>query len=143
MPTRASVVEFLEHRQRAWTARDPVMLGNTHAENGTVQSPIFSTLTGRPAITDAYRALFHIFTDWRLTASPAIIDGTRVAEPFTVTATHTGSFMGLEATGRHFEIHGMLVFELTPEPLIAEERRIYDFTGLLIQVGVLRGKPAF
>ena len=26
--------------------------------------------------------------------------------------------------------------------LIAEERRIYDFTGLLMQVGVLKGKPA-
>jgi hypothetical protein len=26
--------------------------------------------------------------------------------------------------------------------LIAHERRIYDFTGLLIQLGILRGKPA-
>jgi hypothetical protein len=25
--------------------------------------------------------------------------------------------------------------------LIADERRIYDFTGLLIQLGVLRSKP--
>ncbi|MBP1606970.1 MAG: hypothetical protein H6Q08_2344, partial [Acidobacteria bacterium] len=26
---------------------------------------------------------------------------------------------------------------------IAEERRIYDFTGLLTQIGVLRAKPGF
>jgi hypothetical protein len=26
--------------------------------------------------------------------------------------------------------------------LIAHERRIYDFTGLLLQIGVLRAKPA-
>lgn len=26
--------------------------------------------------------------------------------------------------------------------LIQEEQRIYDFTGLLIQVGVLKSKPA-
>jgi hypothetical protein len=26
--------------------------------------------------------------------------------------------------------------------LIASERRIYDFTGLLVQLGVLRAKPA-
>jgi hypothetical protein len=26
--------------------------------------------------------------------------------------------------------------------LIAHETRIYDFTGLLVQVGVLRAKPA-
>lgn len=143
MLPRDAVVEFLAHRQRAWTARDPVALGLTHAENGTVHSPIFSTHSGRQAITDAYRSLFHTFTDWRLVTSPAIIDDNRVAEPFGVTATHTGPLMGLEATGRHFEVHGMLVFELTPDVLIADERRIYDFTGLLIQVGVLRGKPAF
>jgi hypothetical protein len=27
------------------------------------------------------------------------------------------------------------------EGLIAHERRVYDFTGLLIQLGVLRSKP--
>jgi hypothetical protein len=26
--------------------------------------------------------------------------------------------------------------------LVAHERRIYDFTGLLVQLGVLRAKPA-
>jgi hypothetical protein len=26
--------------------------------------------------------------------------------------------------------------------LIVHERRYYDFTGLLIQIGILRGKPA-
>lgn len=33
------------------------------------------------------------------------------------------------------------LFEMK-DGLIAQERRYYDFTGLLMQLGVLRGKPA-
>jgi hypothetical protein len=32
--------------------------------------------------------------------------------------------------------------EMDAEGLIATERRFYDFTGLLVQVGILRAKPA-
>jgi hypothetical protein len=49
--------------------------------------------------------------------------------------------MGLPGSGRAFDIEGVRVFEMK-DGLIAHERRYYDFTGLLIQLGVLRGKPA-
>ena len=35
---------------------------------------------------------------------------------------------------------GVLVFELR-DGKITHERRLYDFTGLLVQVGVLKAKP--
>jgi hypothetical protein len=143
MPDREAVLAFLGERQRAWAARDPEALGRSHAEDGTVRSPIFATLQGRAAITEGYRSLFRSFTDWHLSSRPPVIDSQRVAQPFDVTATHTGTLLGFEPTGRRFEIHGVLLFTLTPDCLIAEEQRIYDFTGLLIQVGVLRGKPTF
>ena len=63
-----------------------------------------------------------------------------MAEPFTVSATHVGEFMGLAGCGRRFEIQGVQLFEMR-EGLIARERRYYDFTGMLIQLGVLRSKP--
>ena len=143
MPDRDAVIAFLAERQRGWVARDAEALGRSHAEDGIVRSPIFATVQGRAAITDAYRSLFRSFTDWQLSARPPVIDSQRVAQPFDVTATHTGTLLGFDPTGRRFEIHGVLLFTLTPECLIAEEQRIYDFTGLLIQVGVLRGKPTF
>jgi len=143
MPDRDAVVAFLDERQRAWVARDADALGRTHAADGTVRSPIFATLQGRAAITEGYRSLFRSFTDWRFASRTPVIDDLRVAQPFDVTATHTGTLLGFEPTGRKFEIHGILLFTLTPDCLIAEEQRIYDFTGLLIQVGVLRGKPTF
>jgi hypothetical protein len=49
--------------------------------------------------------------------------------------------MGLAGTRKKLEIQGVRLFEMR-ENLIARERRYYDFTGMLIQLGVLRGKPA-
>jgi SnoaL-like polyketide cyclase len=57
------------------------------------------------------------------------------------TSDADAEFMGLPGSGRAFDIEGVRVFEMK-DGLIDFERRYYDFTGLLIQLGVLRGKPA-
>jgi len=139
--TRADILRFFEARQANWRARDADGLADSHAAEGTVSSPMFGTLKGRPAIRDAYGSLFSIFPDWDLTAEEPLIDGVRVAQPFAVTATHVGEFMGLAGTNRRFQIQGVRLFDIA-DGRIQHERRMYDFTGLLIQVGVLRGKPA-
>jgi hypothetical protein len=64
-----------------------------------------------------------------------------VAQPFSATATLEGEFMGLPATHRRCQIEGVRLYEMK-NGLIQVERRMYDFTGLLIQVGVLKSKPA-
>ena len=101
---------------------------------------IFSKVHGRDAIRRSYESLFQAFPDWAMEVEPLLIDGDRVAVPFTARATHAGRFMGLDGTGRRFELHGVLVMELR-DGLITGERRHYDFTGLLIQLGVLKSKP--
>jgi len=134
--------EFFDAQEEHWRARDPVKLAGGHAEDGLIISPIFGTVTGRPAIRASYESLFTIFPDWDYRADHILIDlnGASVAEPFTATATHVGEFMGLAGCGRRFEIQGVRLFEMR-DGLIARERRYYDFTGMLIQLGVLRGKP--
>ena len=82
-----------------------------------------------------------MFPDWTYTGDPVMVDGLRVAQPFQVEATHGGDFMGVPGTGRRVEIQGVRVFEMR-DGLIGFEQRHYDFTGLLIQAGILRGKPA-
>jgi steroid delta-isomerase-like uncharacterized protein len=137
---RQDVETLFERRQEAWNRRDPEALTADHAENGTIVSPIFRTVQGRAEILESYRSLFTRFPDWTLTGEALLIDGTRVAQPFKVEATHAGDFMGMPGSGRRFDIEGMLLFEMQ-DGLIAYERRYYDFTGLLIQLGVLRSKP--
>ena len=135
-------IEAFFERQRAhWRARDPEGLANGHTEDGVLVSPIFRTLTGRAEILASYRRLFLVFPDWDYRAGDRLVDGARVAEPFVVTATHVGEFMGFAGTGRRFEIQGVRLFQMR-DALIAHERRYYDFTGMLMQLGVLKGKPA-
>jgi steroid delta-isomerase-like uncharacterized protein len=140
--TREETLAFFARRQDAWRRRDPVALALAHAEDCTVESPIYSTVKGKDAIQKSYESLFQSFPDWDHVNDPALIDGDRVAQPFTARATHVGKFMGLEGTGRRCEVRGVMLMDMK-DGLIAQERRIYDFTGLLMQVGVLRGKPGF
>jgi steroid delta-isomerase-like uncharacterized protein len=139
--TRDEIVALLTRRAEAFAARDVEALANTHAQHGTVYSPIFTTLRGRAQILESYRSLFRIFPDWTYEPDEPLIDGDRVAVPFTVQATHVGEFMGIEGTGRRFAVQGVQIFTMD-HGYIAEDVRIYDFSGLLIQVGILRTKPA-
>ena len=43
-------------------------------------------------------------------------------------------------TGRFFDFPCVLLFDIE-NGLIARERRIYDFTGLAVQVGAIKAKP--
>jgi predicted ester cyclase len=139
--TRDEIMAFLSGQRDAWRRRDPVALALGHSEDCTIVSPMFATVRGRDAIRKSYESLFQSFPDWNFSDDESFIDGDRVAVPFTARAMHVGRFMGLDGTGRHFEIEGVLLMDLR-DGVIAAERRIYDFTGLLIQCGVLRGKPA-
>jgi steroid delta-isomerase-like uncharacterized protein len=138
--TREDIAAFVETHAEAFSRHDPVTLASHHALDGVVVSPIFATVRGRPAIEDSYRALFTAFPDWTFHVEDVIIDGRKLVVLFKTTATHTSDFFGLPGTNKRFEISGARCITLE-DGLIAHERRIYDFTGLLIQVGVLRAKP--
>ena len=138
--TNDEIRDFFRAQQEHWRARDVDKLAGGHEEDGVLISPIFRTLSGRPAIRASYKSLFEIFPDWDYRSEQLLIDAPNAAEPFTVSATHVGEFMGLEGCGRRFEIQGVRMLEMG-DGLIARERRYYDFTGMLIQLGVLRSKP--
>ena len=139
--TRDDVRRLFSERQEAWTRRDANALAASHAETGVVTSPMFARVSGRDAIQASYRALFDSFPDWTLTQGEPLVDGDRVAVPFEATATHLGEFMCLPGSGRRFDIQGVMLYALS-DGLIVDERRAYDFSGLLIKLGVLRAKPA-
>jgi steroid delta-isomerase-like uncharacterized protein len=139
--TRDDALKFFSLQQDDWNARDPVALAHGYSEDGTIISPIFRTVQGMPAILESYRATFETFPDWEYRGQELLVDGDNIAQPFIVHATHTEEFMGLPGSGRKFDIQGVRLFKMK-DGLIAYERRYYDFTGLLIQLGILRGKPA-
>jgi steroid delta-isomerase-like uncharacterized protein len=140
--TRDAIRAFFADRQVEWKRRDADALAKGYTEHCEVYSPMFGNLRGRQQIGEAFHSLFRVFPDWDLRLEDLLIDEHRVAQIFAVTATHVGEFMGLPGTNRRFEIHGVRLCTMTEDGLIQHERRLYDFTSLLIQVGVLRSKPA-
>jgi steroid delta-isomerase-like uncharacterized protein len=140
--TRDDLQAILERYMDTWQRRDPPAIARCHAENGVVESPMYATLRGRRAIEDAYRAFFSSFPDAMSTVNAIVIDPPRIAVFTTVNATHTNDFFGLPGTNRRIEFKHSRLFEMDGNGLVALERRIYDFTGVLVQIGVLRAKPA-
>jgi steroid delta-isomerase-like uncharacterized protein len=120
---------------------DPGALAALYAVNCVVESPLFGSLQGRAAVEESYRRWFRIFPDVHFHPESTIIDPPSVAIMTRNTATHEGDLLGLSPTGRQVEFRTLRLITLE-DGLIATERRIYDFTGLLVQLGVLRAKPA-
>jgi hypothetical protein len=54
--------------------------------------------------------------------------------------TNSGGFMGMAPTGKRFSFAAVLICTMR-DGLIAHEQRIYDFTGFLLEIGVLKARP--
>lgn len=139
--SRDEVLAVIKRREEAWKARDPGMLAATHAENGTVVSPFGGVQEGRAEIDRIYRLWFSAFPDIVFHQDDLLIDGDRAVLVGRMAATHAGDFFGLAPSGRQFEAQIAFVLKFA-DGAVQEERRIYDFTGLLVQVGVLKAKPS-
>lgn len=139
--TRDEISALFDRRQEAVNRRDIDVLAALHAESGVVESLMAGTVKGRAAIGDVYRAWFKAFPDVVMATDHLVIDGNRAALVINASGTDIGGFMGLPPTGRAFRLP--IVYLLTLESgQIVHERRIYDFTGLLVQIGVLKAKYA-
>jgi uncharacterized protein (TIGR02246 family) len=139
--TREEIFALFARREAAWRRRDAAALAADHAPDGTVVSPTGGVLEGRAEIERIYRVWFVAFPDLMFTTEDLLVDDDRAALLCRVTGSHAGEFFGMAPTGRRIEVAGAFIFRFEHD-LIVHERRILDFTGLLIQVGVLRAKPA-
>ena len=104
-------------------------------------SPTGGVLEGREEIERVYRVWMKAFPDLVITVTDLLIDGDRVVQILDVAGTHAGEFLGLPPTGRRLQVVGAFIYTMK-DNLIVHERRILDFTGVLVQVGVLKAKPA-
>jgi steroid delta-isomerase-like uncharacterized protein len=140
--TRDVLQGIAERYIDAWQRRDPGAIAQFHAPDGVAESPIYATLRGRKAIEEASRAFFTSFPDATIVVDALIVDAPRLAMFTTVNATHVNEFFGMAGTNRRIEFSNARLMQTDEQGLITHERRIYDFTGLLVQIGILRAKPA-
>jgi predicted ester cyclase len=137
--TRDEIVAMFDQRQQAFRRRDAIAVASFHAPDGTLESPMAGRVTGRLAIAQVYEAWFSGFPDLEVSKWELLVDGDRVIQLLTLEGTDNGGFMGLPPTGKAF--HLTVVVNCTvKDDLIVSCRTIYDFTGLLMQIGVLKAK---
>ena len=139
--TREALAELFTQLNEAANRHDADAVAQAYAENSVVESPIGGgAVVGRKAQAQMLRALFRGIPDVTFTVDEMLIDGNRVAQVGWFRGTDTGNFMGLPSTGKPFNLP-IVVLSTIEDGLIVRERRIYDFTALLVQLGLLKAKP--
>ncbi len=119
---------------------DANVIAADFTDDGVVESPSLGIQRGRQAIAQGYARWFAAFSDMELFIDSVVAEGDQAAVIFRLTGTHQGEFMGLPPTGKRIEFL-FVALQRFENDKIARERRIYDFSGLLIKLGVLRVKP--
>jgi steroid delta-isomerase-like uncharacterized protein len=138
--TRDEVLAFFDRWLVAMNQQDVVSFTALYAPDCVVESPTAGTVRGRAAVGEVSRAWFRAFPDLKVSLEDVIIDGEQMAEVFIFAGTDSGGFMGVPPTGKPFRVP-LVHINTLKDGLIQQERRIYDFTGLLVQIGVLKAKP--
>lgn len=139
---RTNLERLTDRYLTAMNRHDPRALAALYAPECRVDSPLFSALQGVAAIEDSYKQWFTIFPDVEFNSESTIVDPPHASVTTLNTATHEGELFGLPATHKTVEFRSVRIVTVNEAGLIVAERRIYDFTGLLVQLGVLRAKPA-
>jgi steroid delta-isomerase-like uncharacterized protein len=138
--TREEIVGFFERRQGLYDNLDAPALAADYAADAVIESPSAGIHTGRAAAERSLRAVFGAFLDMKVKMDGLVIDGDRVAQALSIEGTHIGEFMGVPPSGKPFRLTAVFGYELEAGQIV-RERRIYDFTGLLVQIGMLKAKP--
>jgi steroid delta-isomerase-like uncharacterized protein len=139
--TRQQVEALFARRDAALARHDLHTITALYADDAVVQSPTAGgTVTGRKAIDEVTRAWFAGFPDVTFTREELVVEGERAVWIGEVRGTDTGGFMGLAPTNKPFRLPMVMVHRLR-DGAIVHEQRIYDFSGMLIQIGVLKARP--
>ena len=138
--TYDAIVAFFDRRQGAYENLDAARLGADYTDDCIVDSPTGGTHSGRVAAEKVLRTVFDAFLDLKVRSEKLIVDGNRIAQVLSLEGTDLGGFLGLPPTGKIFRLPAVFLYELNGLQIV-RERRIYDFTGMLVQIGILKAKP--
>ena len=140
--TREEIGALFTRWQEAMADHDLDALAAVYAKDCVVESPMAAgTVQGREANAQIHRAFFDAFPDITFNLQELLIDGDRIVQIGTLTGTDTGGLMGMVPSGKPVVIP-IVYFSKVDNGEIVYERRVYDFTGMLVQIGVLKARPA-
>ena len=139
--TRADIASCSNHESRPSTTMTCTRSAPLYADDAVVESPLGVCTRAAPQSAGVVDVFLAALSDATFTGDHLIIDGDRVVQVFTLSGTDTGGLMGMAPSGRPAQLPMVIVCRVA-DGLVVHERRIYDFTGMLVQIGVLKAKPA-
>lgn len=142
--TTDDIRRFCTEYTRSWERKDIPALLACYTEHCEIVSPIFNLIRGQAQLEASFRDLFRAFSDFQIDTDDIVVESEphdRAVILFRAFLTHRGEIFGMAGTGRRFEVRGAFVFTFE-NGRIAKDSRLYDFTGMLMQLGVLRAKTA-
>jgi steroid delta-isomerase-like uncharacterized protein len=138
--TRDAIAAIFNRRRAAYDRQDAAALAADYSVDCVIESPSGGVHHGRTAAEQVLRAVFDAL-DVKMHQDALLIDGDSVAQILNIEGIDDGQFLGLPPTGKSFRVPAVFLYDLK-DGQIVRERRIYDFTGVLMQVGLLKAKPA-
>jgi steroid delta-isomerase-like uncharacterized protein len=93
-----------------------------------------SEINGREELKSFIRDIRRGLPDLKLTIDDQLVDGEKSCTCFTLTGTHREEYLGIPATQRQVEIHGIVVSRYQANRII-EEWEILDQLSLINQLG--------
>jgi len=84
---------------------------------------------------EAYVAIKKAFPDITVTIEDTVVEGDKIAARYTLRGTHRGEFMGIQPTGKTFEMSEIAIVR-TEGGRLAESWAMPDFILLLQQLGM-------
>jgi steroid delta-isomerase-like uncharacterized protein len=134
--TREQIIEANRATFDAWNAHDPDAVAAVFALDAVIRdvgSP--EVLRGREAIRARAADLLTAFPDFHLRQLDLIVGEDANADRWEATGTHSGPFLGMEATGQRIRVEGATFSRFDADGLVVEDVNFWDVGALLAQLG--------
>jgi steroid delta-isomerase-like uncharacterized protein len=136
----ASNKATLRRFQEALSGSDWELISKTIDElvepDAKIRTPLPIEATGAELLKEVFGRLLRAFPDLRVTVEDVIAEGDKVVARNTVTGTHQGEYMGLQATGKSVTYNEVFIARFAGGR-IAETWGIVDVLSQMRQLGVI------
>ena len=135
---RALVVRYVEE---VWNRGNVEALDEFVSPDYVLQeTPEAEPIRGPEGLRVYVRSLWAAFPDQRLQIDEMVAEGDLVAWRWTMTGTHEGPFLGIQATGRGVRTTGIAMYRICARQIVERHGEV-DILGLLEQIADLPVGP--
>jgi steroid delta-isomerase-like uncharacterized protein len=140
MPSRSALIDLQKQAvvaaSAAMNAHDAKKYSELFAPDAKVDEYGLGEANGRDAIADGIQRAFEGFPDYKIGLSNIFVKNEVLVQEWVITGTNTGEFNGAKATNKAIGVRGASVLSFTPEGLVKSERRYFDSSTVLSQLGL-------